>query len=62
MARVSTAFTLLTLAIGTALLLIPRDGPPDLRTSFASSGIDPTPTGSTGQAAKAKHARDTLAP
>lgn len=62
MARISTAFTLLTLAIGTSLLLIPRDGTPDLRASFASSGVDPMPTGSTSQAARAKHTRDTLAP
>lgn len=62
MARVSTAFTLLVLAMGTALLLIPRDDTMDLRSSFATSGVDPVPTGSTNQAARAKRARDTLAP
>ena len=62
MARVSTVFSLLVLTLAAALLLIPRDGAGDRRASFAASGTDTTPTGSISQAARAKHARDTLAP
>lgn len=62
MARVSTVFSLLLLSLAAALFLIPRGGAGDRPASFASSGTDPMPTGSISQAARAKHARDTLAP
>ncbi len=62
MARVSTALTLLVLALCAPLSFVPRDGGAELRPSFAASGVDPIPTGATGSAAAAEHARDTFAP